>query len=68
MDDGAAYACLIYDVFITARFDAMRICIQHCECSWPRKSPFNLFSFGGRVSKICIMFAWMVISVVAGVV
>ena len=35
VDIGAAYSCLIYGVFITTRFDAMRICIQDCECSWP---------------------------------
>ena len=40
VDKGATYTCLIYDVFITTGYDAMRICIQNCECSWPRKSPF----------------------------
>ena len=40
VDMGVAYSCLKYGVFITARFDAMSICMQHCEYSWPRKSPF----------------------------
>ena len=40
VEKGEAYSCLKYGVFITTRFDAMRICIQHCECSCPRKSPF----------------------------
>ena len=40
VDIGVAYSCLNFGVFISTRFDAMRICIQHCECSWPRKSPF----------------------------
>ena len=35
VDKGAAYSCLIYGVFIMTRFDAKRMCIQHCECSWP---------------------------------
>ena len=38
MNIGAAYSCLKNGVFITTRSDAMRIRIQHCECSWPRKS------------------------------
>ena len=29
VDIGVAYLCLEYGVFITTRFDAMRICIQH---------------------------------------
>ena len=40
VDMGVAYSCLKYGIYITARFGAMRICIQHCECSWPKKSPF----------------------------
>ena len=30
VDMGNAYYCVKYGVFITTRFDAMRICIQHC--------------------------------------
>ena len=33
VDMGVAYSCLKNDVFITNRFDAMRICIQQYECS-----------------------------------
>ena len=40
VDMGVAYSCLKYGVFIMNRFDVVRICIQHCECSWPRISPF----------------------------
>ena len=40
MDIGIAYSCLKQGIFIMKRFDVMRICIQHCECSWPRISPF----------------------------
>ena len=29
---------------------------------------FDPFSFGGRISKICIMFAWTVLSVILYVV
>ena len=44
---GVAYSCLKYGVFIMTGFDAMKICIQHCECSWPRKSPFKSLSIWG---------------------
>ena len=40
VDMGVAYSCLKYGVFIMNRFDVLRICIQHCECSWPQISPF----------------------------
>ena len=46
VDMGNAYSCLKNGVFITTKFDAMRICIQHCEWQWPRKSPFDPFLFG----------------------
>ena len=32
VDKGNAYSCVKYCVFITTRFDAMRICIQ--QCGW----------------------------------
>ena len=40
VDLGVAYSCLKYGVFIMSRFDAIRICKQHYECSWPPKSLF----------------------------
>ena len=47
VDIGVTCSCLKYGVFITTRFDAMRICIQHYDCSWPRKSPIRpLFVWG----------------------
>ena len=39
VDMGDVYSCVKCGVFITTRFDAMRICIQHCGWPWPRKSP-----------------------------
>ena len=39
MDMRNAYYCVKSGAFITTRFDAMRICIQHCGWPWPRKSP-----------------------------
>ena len=49
VDIGVACLCLKYGVFITTRFDAIRIFIQHYECLWPRKSPLWPFLFGGRI-------------------
>ena len=62
---GNAYLCLKNGVFITTKFDAMRICIQHCEWPWSRKSSLDPFLFGGRVIMRCSMFVWIVISMVA---
>ena len=44
VDIGVAYSCLKYGVFITTRFDAMIICIQHCYTT--------------QIS-IFILFVWM---------
>ena len=47
VDIGAACSFLKHGVFITTRFDARRICIQHYECSWPKKiSIFTPFCLG----------------------
>ena len=35
VDMGVTYSCLKYGVFGMNIFDVIRICIQHCECSWP---------------------------------
>ena len=51
-------------VFITTKFDAMRIRIQHCEMPWPRKSPFWPLLVCGRVSERCNMFVWIVVLMV----
>ena len=47
---GVPFSCLKYGVFITTSSDAIHICIQHFESPWPRKSRFNYFLSGGRVS------------------
>ena len=65
VDMGNAYSCFKNCSYITTKFDAMRISIQHCEWPWQRKSPFNPFLFGARVSKRFSMFVWLVISMVA---
>ena len=46
-DIGNAYKCVKYGAFITTRFDAMRICMQHCGLPWPQKSPFRLLFVWG---------------------
>ena len=47
VDMGVTYSCVNYDVFIATGFDAMRICILHLECSWPRSSQFWPLFLGG---------------------
>ena len=61
----SGHGYLKYGVFVTTSFDAVRICIQHCECSWLENLHFDPFLFGGRVSKRRSMCAWIIISMVA---
>ena len=67
VDMGVANSCTKYCVFVTTGFDAIRICIQHCERWHGHKNLHFHPLFGGRVtvSKTVSMFALIVISMVA---
>ena len=57
MGMGVTYLCANNGVFITTGFAAMRICILHLECSWPRKAQFDPFYFGvGLIRDVEFLF------------